>query len=326
MKLMKKLLLIHWHYFTHETVEFEKINFLTGKNAAGKSTIIDALQLILLGDTSGAFFNKAASGRGNRTLTSYLRGELGDDEDAGFKYLRNGRFTSFIAIEFYDEEKSRSFTAGCCFDTYSENDMQKLFFRFDGAMPEHEFVVDNKPLDIAALRAYIRENFNAPHSYTTDVNRSFKEDLYGKLGGLQDRFGQLLKKAVSFNPGVDIQQFISEFVCDTQQTVDVSGMQENIRSYKNLEHESTILQERILLLDQIIASHKNFQSNKESEAIYAYLIEKAKSDIKSAEITAQNDLIKTYTAELANLQAAIASETKHQDELQAERDAMQAKL
>lgn len=125
---MTKLLLIHWHYFVHEVIELDKVNFLTGKNASGKSTVMDALQLLLLADTSGSFFNKAASGRGNRTLSGYLRGELGDNEDSGFKYLRNGRFTSYIALEFFDEEKKKYFTSGCCFDTYSENDMQKLFF------------------------------------------------------------------------------------------------------------------------------------------------------------------------------------------------------
>ena len=52
MKLLKKLLLINWHYIEHELIEFTGINFLTGKNASGKSTIIDALQLLVLGDTS----------------------------------------------------------------------------------------------------------------------------------------------------------------------------------------------------------------------------------------------------------------------------------
>ena len=37
------------------------------------------------------------------------------------------------------------------------------------------------------------------------------------------------EKAVSFNPDVDLQKFITEFVCDTQQPVDVTHMQENIR-------------------------------------------------------------------------------------------------
>ena len=85
MKILKKLLLIHWHYFSHEVIEFDKINFLTGKNASGKSTVIDALQLLFLADTSGSYFNKAANGKSNRTLSGYLRGELGDDGDVGVR-------------------------------------------------------------------------------------------------------------------------------------------------------------------------------------------------------------------------------------------------
>ena len=48
MKLLKKLLLINWHYFSHQMIEFEQLNYMTGVNASGKSTIIDALQLVLL--------------------------------------------------------------------------------------------------------------------------------------------------------------------------------------------------------------------------------------------------------------------------------------
>ena len=53
MKLLKKLLLINWHYFSHQMIEFEQLNYMTGVNASGKSTIIDALQLVLFGDTAG---------------------------------------------------------------------------------------------------------------------------------------------------------------------------------------------------------------------------------------------------------------------------------
>ena len=49
-----------------------------------------------------------------------MRGELRDDGASGFTYLRNKAFTSYIALEFYDEEKRRFITAGCCFDVYGE--------------------------------------------------------------------------------------------------------------------------------------------------------------------------------------------------------------
>jgi energy-coupling factor transporter ATP-binding protein EcfA2 len=325
MKSMTKLLLIHWHYFTHETMDFDKLNFLTGKNASGKSTIIDALQLILLGDTSGSFFNKAANGRGNRTLTGYLRGELGDDEDQGFKYLRNGRFTSYIAIEFFDEEKKRAFTAGCCFDTYSENDMQKLFFLYDGVIPDNEFVEVKTPMEIVALRVFLKERYTG-HHYTTDVGKDFRTNLYGKLGGLRERFGRLLKKAVSFNPNVEIQQFISEFVCDTQQTVDVSRMQENIRSYKSLEDEADVLKERIALLEQILTVHQSFISHRQNETLYSYLIERSQTDMKAADLEAAKCKAKNYADQLSELTETIAKETARLNRLQEERDMLQVKL
>ena len=56
MKLLKKIVLINWHYFTFETLELDKINFLTGKNALVKQAVIDAIQLLMLGDTTGHFF------------------------------------------------------------------------------------------------------------------------------------------------------------------------------------------------------------------------------------------------------------------------------
>jgi uncharacterized protein YPO0396 len=288
-KILKKLLLIHWHYFVHERLEFDHINFLTGKNASGKSTIIDALQLVLLADTAGNSFNKAASGKNSRTLRGYLLGELGDDEDSGFKYLRSGRFSSYIALEFFDDEKNASFTAGVCFDVYSENDYPRLFFRFNGGIPDHEFIdqtlTGRRAMDIAALRSWIRERYAQGGYFTSDTNMSFQEDLYGRLGALQGhRFSQLLRKAVSFDPNVDIQKFISEFICDTPQTVDVSGLQENIRSYTRLEAEEAVLRTRIGELDDIILSYGNFDAQRKNEILYAYLVDKAAADIKSAAI------------------------------------------
>lgn len=324
MKKLTRLLLIHWHYFTHETVSFETLNFLTGKNASGKSTIIDAMQLVLLGDTSGGYFNKAASGKGNRSLMGYLRGELGDDEDSGFKYLRNGRFTSYIALEFFDEEKNRYFTGGSCFDVYSENDMQKLFFLYDGGFPQNEFVENKIPWEIRKLREFLKENY--PSHRTTDVGREFRTAFYGKMGGLRDRFGSLLKKAVSFNPNVDIQDFISEFVCDTQQTVDISQMQENIRSYKRLEEEANVLKEKIAQLEQIMAEHSSFLRAKQDEQLYAYLIDRAQQDIKISELEKTQQYADKQLAQLQDIEISIAAQSSRLSQMREESSQLHARL
>ena len=331
MKIMKRLLLIHWHYFVHQMIEFDKINFLTGQNASGKSTIIDAMQVVLLGETSGAFFNKAASGKAERTLKGYLRGELGDDETAGFKYLRNGRFTSYIAMEFYDDVKQRSFTSGCCFDTFGENDTQRLFFRIDDAIPEHEFTKlsekgNRVPLTLEELRGLIRTGYTG-HSYVTTTNRDFHDDLCGKLGGIQPRrFKELLKKAVSFNPNVNIQEFITDFICGEQQEVVIADLLENIRSYDSLNRESEILKERMALLAQINTSYDEYTKNKEDEHLYSFLIDTAALDIENKALTENQAREEALREQKRLLEEGLDAAQGESEQLQAERDSLKLQL
>lgn len=67
MKLLTRMQLINWHYFSNEIIRFREINFLTGANSAGKSTIIDALQAALMGETRSSRFNRAA-GKSRKNL------------------------------------------------------------------------------------------------------------------------------------------------------------------------------------------------------------------------------------------------------------------
>ena len=332
MKHMKRLLLIHWHYFIHQMIEFDKINFLTGQNSSGKSTIIDAMQLLLLADTSGSFFNKAANVRGNRTLTGYLRGELGDAEDAGFRYLRSGRFTSYIALEFYDDVKKSWFTAGCCFDTFGENDSQRLFFRIDGKMPDHEFTGKSEsgnkvPLSIEDLRSFIRTEYSAGAFYTTAVNRDFREDLCAKLGGIQPkRFSELLKKAVSFDPSIKIKDFITDFICGDEEKVNVSDLLDNIRSYDVLKKESENLKERISLLSQINNAYSEYTKNRDNEILYSYLLDRADLDIKTGELNAAIENAGRLRESVSRLEAQFISAENERLQLQSERDRLKLEL
>ncbi len=107
MRMLKRLLLINWLNYSFELLEFGKITFLTGKNASGKSTIIDAMQLVMLGDTNGSFFNKAANEKSGRTLESYLYGYVPNEADQSYKPLRTKAFTSYVVLEFFDYEKGK---------------------------------------------------------------------------------------------------------------------------------------------------------------------------------------------------------------------------
>ena len=96
-----RICLNNWHYVSRKTLTLnEEINFFTGHSGSGKSTVIDALQLVLYANTDGrGFFNKAAADDSDRSLIEYLRGMVNIGDNNEFSYLRNRNFSSTIVLE-----------------------------------------------------------------------------------------------------------------------------------------------------------------------------------------------------------------------------------
>ncbi|SHM89526.1 Uncharacterized protein YPO0396 [Caldanaerovirga acetigignens] len=274
MKLLKKLLLINWHYILHELIEFEMINFLTGKNGAGKSTIVDALQLLILGDTKGDYFNKAANERSKRNLKGYLRGDIADDTEGGILVLREGNFSSYIVGEFYDTAKKGTFCYGVAFDVYENGDENHRFFYLESYLPENHFIVDGVPLNTKDLRTFLnaryRERFKIFNS-----NREYQAHFLARMGSLNEKFYSVFKKSVSFSPIVEIEKFITEYVCDAPPKIDISDMQENLRYYKELEYQAQQVKKMVGDLEEIQALYNEYLAEERKLKEQEYLIKRA---------------------------------------------------
>ena len=67
-KIFTKIGLNNWHYIDRKVLSLnESINFFTGHSGSGKSTVIDAMQIVLYANTDGrGFFNKAAADDSDR--------------------------------------------------------------------------------------------------------------------------------------------------------------------------------------------------------------------------------------------------------------------
>lgn len=293
MKLLKRIRIINWHYFYNVTIDVETINFLTGENASGKSTLIDALQVVLLGDTSGRMFNKAANEKAGRTLKGYLRGEVGDDGEGAFKYLRNGRFSSYICLEFFDDILNTSFTIGIVFDSFDDGSEEHKFFILEDKIPECNFIQLNVPMSYKQLSEYFQANYSFNQYTFADSNTHYQKLLKDRLGGLKDKYFSLFKKAVSFIPITNIEQFITEYVCDVPNEINIESMRENIQQYKRLEIEAESMQRKIDQLEVISKNFKEYKNRKEEQNLASYI---------SKRITYQ-----IYLDNLSNLQHDIIS-------------------
>ena len=248
MKKLNRLLLINWHYFSKQVVDFGDINFLTGANTAGKSTVIDALQVVLMGETRSSAFNRAASKKSERTLKSYLIGSMGEDIENGIKSIRGGKdFTSYLVVECYDNIKDEYFCFGAVFDVYSDgSDIKKRFFYLRGRLPNEQFISGGYAMDTVELAEYFKKNYPQRHQITGTI-QTYQELVLSKLNVHDRKMFSMLKKAISFEPINDIENFITENVCDTddENDIDIAAMQENISYYMRQEELAKVFEKKL---------------------------------------------------------------------------------
>lgn len=303
MKKLNRLLLINWYTYARELIDFEGINFLTGKTAAGKSTIIDALQLIVLGDTTGSYFNKAANAGADRSLRGYLYGENGDDGNTGFRYLRTQTFTSFVVGEYQDTERNQMFLTGIVCDCYPDLHYDYKWFIADRtSLPEHCFIDEttHTPYMIAQLKSWLRRNVK---SYEiVDTNRRYQELLLGKFGNVKRKYLTLFRKAVPFTPITDIEKFITESICDVKNKPEIEQMQSDIRQYKNLEAEAERAQEKVEALTAIHAVTQEYEADRERHHQQSYIMLRAQKEEESRKLEETRKKAEAYRESMSREQ------------------------
>lgn len=296
MKKLKKILLINWLYFSKELIEVGDINFLTGKNGAGKSTVIDALQIVLLGETNSRNFNQAANEKSQRTLEGYLRADMDDNSP----YSRRGKdFSTYIVCEFQDEMESSNFVTGVTFDCRSDGSYRDTFFIYTGTLPENCFIEQGEAMEISALRRFLKQNYARAEFY--DTQKEYRRNMLAKWNVHNEQVLRMMKKAVSFRPIVDIQKFITENICDIPDKPNIELMQQNIRDYKRHELLAQRQQEKLDALQQISRLYQEMNQAIDRCQIQKFLVRWAEKEAAQTEID-QRELERTECKEnLANV-------------------------
>ena len=170
-----------------------EIHALIGENGAGKSTVIDALQIVLLGETNARNFNQAANEKSQRTLDGYLRADM----DENNPYSRRGKdFSSYIACEFQDEVEGTSFVTGVVFDCRSDGSRQERFFIYVGTLPENCFIENGEAMEIPALRRYLKQNYAKAEIY--DTQKEYRRNMLSRWNVHNEQVLRMMKKSGVF--------------------------------------------------------------------------------------------------------------------------------
>ena len=139
-KTLTRIQLVNWHYFENERISLSGSTLVSGENTAGKSTILDAIQLVLT--TNSKRFNVAANEKGKRTLKGYVRCKVGN---IGETYYRKGTVPGNVALEFYEEKGNRYFVLGVhLLSADEESPVIKKWYAEECRLEALSFIVDGR--------------------------------------------------------------------------------------------------------------------------------------------------------------------------------------
>ncbi|MDD3168995.1 MAG: SbcC/MukB-like Walker B domain-containing protein [Eubacteriales bacterium] len=277
MKKLTRLKLINWHRFSDVTIDLGDSTLISGENGAGKSTLLDAIQFVVT--CSANNFNKAAHENGKRKLTGYIRCKTGREHQP---YERTGELSAHIALEFYEESRNKYFIVGAVIDSATEGQETVARYLVDNSMLSEEMFKNGKrPRTITEFRTFNNKKIKTFAKTNAEAKRMMKQ----RFGRIEDKFFQLIPKAMAFKPIDDIKDFVYSYVLDEKE-VNIDTLRENVRSYQELEKTLEGVKRRIEKLKEIEQYHKVVADCMQADQMYEYYL--AQSDVDIIEEQIQN--------------------------------------
>ena len=312
MKTLTKIRLINWHYFTDETIDVRGSVLFSGENASGKSTILDAIQLVLT--TNSTRFNPAANERSKRKLNGYVRCKTGEE---GNTYIRNsGAVISYVALEFYEQSKNNYFVIGVKLDSPDvESDITKKWFTVEGPMDSLSFIVNGKP----AMDKEFTQN-GRRIQFETQVSRA-KDNFKVRLGRLDDNFEEMIIKSMAFRPMDKVKDFINNFILP-KNVIRTEVLQENIRNLKELQNLINEVKKQIAQLQAILSKADEIEQKNYDIQVIDILIKiarledlKQKAEALVQKISSDQTILENNKKKQETLEESLNSAHSKQEEV-----------
>ena len=310
-KLFTRMLINNWGGIDHKMIEFhEHVNLFSGKSGSGKSTVMDAMQVVLYGSVRNDFFNRAADDTKNkRSILSYLRGAQKD----GTCNRDNQDFYAQIVLEILDTGNNSTVCVGVFFEVGKHDlDLKKYhFFSHVGKMPEDEYLSDGKiPYSYPQLQNLIKERtLSKENKNRNNLNRiyptqeSYLNALNDTIFGYIDagRFKTMQKSAIALRMTNGTSQFIKDYMFPKSKENTISAISDQLAAYREIKEQVEILEKEIKLLSEIQTHDRILTANRADQIQTEEYLKILDIEDKKAHLEARKEDLKQVVDKIFSL-------------------------
>lgn len=245
MHLLETIVLCHWGRLTPQDVPVRKMTAILGPTGAGKSTIVDAIQLVVTGSNSRYFeLNKSTGGRNSRSIRDYC---LGFDDHVDPDGPARERSDSLIGMCFRDKTSGKPISIGLIYSADRAETNAEVRARFvarDYALSVDDLIEERdggRRVVPRATRLVEKLKNLCPSVRIHTTATSYVEDylLAMRPRGTAPHAAQVLrnfKESIAFRPIDDPTEFVRRHILE-EENIDVEALKGSIERYRFFEAE-----------------------------------------------------------------------------------------
>jgi len=276
MKRLVRLLLINWYRLEQVSIEIEGHAAFIGPNASGKSSLLDAIQAVLVGGDKRWWNPNASAGeKSTRSLRDYCLGVVRDpnNPDLSQEFRPRDQSITYLVLVFHDEN-NEAISVGLAMHARLDDAQETIDGRF--IAPGLDLILSDLvdrtdegvvPKPWKRLREDLRmrsgEEFRV-HSQVGEYQRHICAVLSdGKRHLDVPRFLRAFKNAITFSPIRNVSDFVRSHILE-ERPIQVRSLQQALQNYRDIQTRTS---EAKIREDALSDINKNYHRAEQAEKL-----------------------------------------------------------
>ncbi len=318
MKRLVRLLLINWYRLEQASIDIVGHTAVIGPNASGKSSLLDAIQAVLVGGDKRWWNPNASAGeKSTRSLRDYCLGVVRDpnNPDLSQEFRPRDQAVTYLALVFRDEGSGEPISVGLALHARLDEAQEVVDGRF--IAPGLELVLSDLvdrtlegpvPKPWQRLKADLRMRVGDAlkiHPQVGEYQRELCLALYdGRRSLHRESFLRAFRNAITFAPIRNVSDFVRGHILE-ERPIQVRSLQQALQQYRDIQTRTREARSRE---ETLAAIDRHYQRAEQAERLglaWRWVEQEAAFNALEAELSPLRQALERLASEIAALRVQI---------------------